>query len=117
MKFFISLLLIALLSFALSLFMPWWIIAVAAFVVAFAIPQKPWLAFLAGFLALFILWIAVSFYISSANDDLLVHKMSVLFIKADNPILLFLLTGLIGGIVAGFGGLSGRFLRQVFTKP
>ncbi len=116
MKFFISILLIALLSFAVSLFMPWWVIAIAAFIVAFAIPQKPWLSFLAGFTALFILWIAISFYISSANDDLLVHKMSVLFLKADNPILLFLLTGLIGGLVAGFGSLSGRFLRKIVSS-
>ena len=115
MKFFISILLIALLSFAASLFMPWWIIAVAAFIIAFAIPQKPWLAFVSGFMALFILWIGVSLYISSANDDLLVHKMSMLFIKTDNPILLFLLTGFIGGLVAGFGSLSGRFLRQIIT--
>ena len=113
MKFFISILLIALLSFAASLFMPWWIIAVAAFIIAFAIPQKPRLAFVSGFMALFILWIGVSLYISSANDDLLVHKMSMLFIKTDNPILLFLLTGFIGGLVAGFGSLSGRFLRLI----
>lgn len=116
MKFFISVLLIALLSFAASLFMPWWVIAIAAFIVAFAIPQKPWLAFVAGFTALFILWISISLYISSANDDLLVHKMSVLFIKADNPILLFVLTGLIGGLVAGFGSLTGRLLRQMISS-
>lgn len=116
MKFFISILLIALLSFAASLFMPWWVIAIAAFIVAFAIPQKPWLSFLAGFTALFILWIALSFYISSANDDLLVHKMSVLFIKADNPILLFLVTGLIGGLVGGFGALTGRLLKQISSR-
>ncbi|MCY7290825.1 MAG: hypothetical protein LH615_01455 [Ferruginibacter sp.] len=113
MKFFISILLIAVVSFAASLFMPWWIIAAAAFIVSFAIPQRPLLAFLSGFLALFILWIGVSLYISSANDDLLVHKMAVLFIKTDNPILLFLLTGLIGGLVGGFGSLSGRLLRQI----
>jgi len=113
MKFFVSILLTAIVSFAASLFMPWWIIAVAAFVVSFAIPQKAFLAFLSGFIALFILWIAMSFYISSANDDLLVHKMSILFLKTDNPILLFLLTGVIGGLVAGFGSLSGRFLRKI----
>ena len=113
MKFFISLLVMAALSFAASLFMPWWIIAIVCFIVAFAIPQKPLWSFVSGFAALFILWIAISMYISSANDDLLVHKMSVLFIKSDNPILLFLLTGIIGGVVAGFGSLTGRLLRQM----
>ena len=115
MKFFTSVILIAVLSFAASLFMPWWVIAIAGFVVAFTIPQKTLFAFLSGFTALFILWIGLSFYISSANDDLLVHKMSILFLKVDNPILLFFLTGLIGGLVAGFGSLSGRLLRQVIN--
>jgi hypothetical protein len=45
MKFIVSLLLTALLSFALCLFLPWWFIAVAAFLVALSIPQKRGLAF------------------------------------------------------------------------
>jgi hypothetical protein len=116
MKFFISILLIALLSFAACLYLPWWVIAITSGIVAFAIPQKTGLAFLAGFLALFILWVALSFYISSANGHLLAHKMSILFVKADNNLLLFLLTGFIGGVVGGFGSLSGRLLKKLFVE-
>ncbi len=116
MKFFISTILIATLSFAVCLFLPWWVIAIAGFIVAFAIPQKAGLAFLAGFTALFILWAGMSFYMSSANGNLLVHKMSMLFLKVDNPILLFVLTGFIGGLVAGFGSLSGRLLKKMTVK-
>jgi hypothetical protein len=115
MKFFASVILIALLSFALCLFLPWWVIAITSFVVAFAIPQKSGLAFLAGFIALFILWTGLSFYISAANNHLLAHKISVLFIKADNPTLLILLTGLIGGLVAGSGSLTGRLFRKLIS--
>jgi hypothetical protein len=116
MKFFISIILIAVLSFAACLYLPWWVIAIAGFIVAFAIPQKTGLAFLSGFLALFILWAGMSFFISSANGNLFVHKMSILFLKADNPTLLFLLTGLIGGLVAGFGSLSGRLLKKILVS-
>jgi hypothetical protein len=116
MKFFISTILIAILSFAACLYFPWWVIAIAGFVVAFAIPQKAGLAFLSGFLALFILWAGMSFYISSANGNLLVHKMSMLFLKTDNPTLLFALTGLIGGLVAGFGSLSGRLCKKMIVS-
>ena len=116
MKFFISLILIAALSFAGCLFLPWWFIAIAGFVVAFAIPQKAGIAFLCGFLALFILWAGLSFYISNANDNLLAHKISVLFIKLDNPYALILVTGLIGGLVAGFGSLSGRLFKKLFVN-
>jgi hypothetical protein len=116
MKFFISILLIALLSFAACLFLPWWVIAIAGFVVAFFIPQKAGLAFLAGFIALFILWAGMSYYLSNTNNHLLAHKISVLFIKADNPTALFLVTGLIGGLVAGLGSLSGRLLKKAILK-
>ena len=115
MKFFISLVLIAALSFAGCLYLPWWVIAIAGFVVAFAIPQKAGIAFLCGFLALFILWVGMSFYISNANDNLLAHKIYIIFVKTDNPIKLFLLTGLIGGSVAGLGSLSGRYFRKMFA--
>ena len=54
MKFFTSILLTALLSFAACLYLPWWSIAVVAFMVAALIPQKPGKAFLTAFIALFI---------------------------------------------------------------
>ncbi len=115
MKFLASVILIGLLSFAACLFLPWWVIAITGFVVAFAIPQKAGFAFLAGFIALFVLWAGLSFYISAANNHLLAHKISVLFIKADNPILLIMLTGIIGGLVAGLGSLTGRLFRKVIS--
>ena len=115
MKFFASVILIALLSFALCLFLPWWVIAIAGFAVAFAIPQNAGLSFVAGFVAVFILWAGLSFWMSSANNHLLAHKISMLFIKVDNPMLLIVVTGLIGGLVAGFGSLTGRLSRKLFT--
>ena len=112
MKFFISLILTALLSFAASLFLPWWSIALAAFLVAALIPQKPGKAFLAGFIALFLLWGGLSFWISNNNDHILAHKVSQLILKMDNPIVLVLATALIGALVAGFAALTGSYVRK-----
>ena len=56
MKFFVSLILTAFLSFGACLYLPWWSIAIASFLVAALIPQRPGKAFLAGFTALFLLW-------------------------------------------------------------
>lgn len=112
MKFIISLLLTALLSFAICLFLPWWCIAVVAFLVALCIPQSAGRAFLSAFLGLLILWSLMSFVISDANEHLLAHKVSVLILKMDNPYLLIAVTGLLGGIVAGLAALSGSLLRR-----
>ena len=111
MKFIVSLLLTALLSFAACLYMPWWSIAIAALLVAALIPQRPARSFLCGFLALFLLWGGLSLWISNNNGHLLAHKVSLLIIKVDNPYLLILITALIGALVGGLGALAGAFLR------
>ena len=112
MRFFVSLLLTALLSFAACLYLPWWSIAIAAFVVAAVIPQAAVKSFLTGFTALFLLWGGLSFWISNNNDHLLAHKVSMLLLKMDNPWVLIFATAIIGALVAGFGALSGSFLRK-----
>src|SRR5688572_29898519 len=100
MKFLTSIILIALLSFASCLYFPWWTIAIVAFIVAALIPISPCLSFLTGFLSLFLLWGVLTFWISSSNDHILAHKLSLLILQIDNPYLLMLATALIGGIVA-----------------
>lgn len=112
MKFIISILLIALLSLAACLYFPWWAIAIVAFIVTALIPQKPFMSFLSGFIALFLLWSILSWYLSNNNGHLLSHKISVLVIKMNSPMLLLLLTALIGSLVAGFASLAGSYLRK-----
>ena len=112
MKFFISLILTILLSFAACLFLPWWSIAIAAFIVAALIPQKPFKAFITGFTALFLLWGGLSFWMSNNNEHVLAHKVSQLILKMDSPVSLVLATALIGALVAGFAALAGSYLRK-----
>ena len=112
MKFIVSIILIALLSLVACIYFPWWSIAIVAFIVAAIIPQSGWISFLSGFLALFILWGAISLWISNNNHHILAHKISLLILKADNPFLLMLVTALIGALVAGFAAIAGSFLRR-----
>jgi len=112
MKFFISFILTILLSFTACLFLPWWSIAIAAFIVAALIPQKPFKSFITGFTALFLLWGGLSFWISNNNEHVLAHKISQLILKMDNPVVLMLATALIGALVAGFAALAGSYLRK-----
>lgn len=110
-KFLVSILLIAFLSFASCLFFDWWTIAIVAFGVSIFIQQSKLKSFLAGFLALFLLWSILSFSLSSQNNHLLASKVSLLIIKSNNPYALILITGFIGGIVAGFSALTGAFIK------
>ncbi len=112
MRFIVSLILIAFLSYVLCLFLPWWSIAVAAFVVAAFIPQKGFVSFVTGFVALFLLWGTLAWSISHANHDILAHRVSVLILKNDNPFALILMTALVGGLVAGFAALAGSFVHK-----
>jgi len=116
MKFIVSLILMALLSFVSCLYLPWWSIAIVCFVIAALIPQRAGIAFLCGFIALFLLWAGLSYWISSNNEHVLAHKISVVILKKDNPDMLILVTGLIGAIVAGFAALSGSLLRKRSTN-
>ena len=106
MKFFISLILTALLAFAFCLFLPWWSIAIAAFIVAALIPQKPGKAFYTAFIALLLLWGGLSFWMSNNNQHVLAHKISQLILKMDNPMLLILITALIGAFCCRFCGIG-----------
>lgn len=109
MKFFLSILLIALLSYALGLFLPWWTIAIAAFLVSAFIPQKPGISFLTGFVSLFLFWGILSWYISFANHDILANRISTLIFKSESYWILVLLTALIGALVAGLAALAGSY--------
>lgn len=115
MKFLTAILLTAFLSYVSGLFLPWWSIAIAAFFVAVAIQQKPFHAFLAGFLALFFLWIGLAFVIDRNNQHLLSLKIAEILFKTPSYALLLFITGLVGALVAGFAALTGNYVRKKST--
>ncbi|HET9055498.1 MAG TPA: hypothetical protein VFN30_01495 [Chitinophagaceae bacterium] len=112
MKFFVTVVLTAIVSFALGMYMPWWSIAIAAFGVAVLIPQRPGKAFWSGFLALFFLWGLLALYIDVKNEHILSQKVAELIIKSRSSSLIILLTAFIGALVGGLSALSGAYLRK-----
>ncbi|MGZ8552835.1 MAG: hypothetical protein ACXWV8_05480 [Chitinophagaceae bacterium] len=111
MKFLAALLLTALFSFIAGLYLPWWSIAIAAFIVALMIYQRAGIAFLAAFWGLLLLWSSLSFWIDSENESILSARIGELLGIGNNSFLLVIITGAIGGVVAGFSAMSGSFLR------
>ncbi|CAN0506378.1 unnamed protein product [Phaeothamnion confervicola] len=107
MKFLLQLIVIAILAFMLELVLPWWSIAIAAFVGGIAFNSRA--NFLAGFLGVGLLWLFYALLIDVISAAPLAERISkVLFI---NKPLLLLLTTLIGGLVGGFAAMAGSALR------
>jgi uncharacterized membrane protein len=111
MKFLIALVLTALLSFSWALFFPWYVIAIAAFIVSAVIPQQRFRSFIAAFLALFILWGVQASVADLKNEHVLSVKIASLLPLGGSYIALLLLTALTGGLVAGLAALTASFLR------
>lgn len=113
MKFILSILLTAAISFLAGMFLPWWSIAIIAFLVAVLISQKTGLAFLSGLLGIFILWATLAFWMDVKNNSILSHKISLLMKVGGSSALLILITAFIGGLVGGFAAMAGSLLRPL----
>ena len=111
MRFILSVLLIALLSFIAGLALPWWSIAIVAFLVPLLITQSLGLSFLAGFTGIFLLWGGLALWIDTQNESLLSQKIAQLFPLGGSSILLILVTALVGALVGGFAAMTGSALR------
>ncbi|MBN9383706.1 MAG: hypothetical protein J0H74_23315 [Chitinophagaceae bacterium] len=112
MKFLISTLLIVLLSFLSGLYLPWWGVALAAFLVSVLVPQRPGLSFLSGFLALFILWALLAWGMDASNNSILSAKIAQILPLGGSSFLLILITAIVGALVGGGAALTGSYLQK-----
>jgi hypothetical protein len=112
MKFFLSILLTALLAFIGGLYLPWWSLAIAAFVVALLLQQSAFRSFAGGFIGLFLLWGGLAWWIDMKNQGILSKKIASLLPLGGSSFLLILVTAIIGALVAGLAAMSGGFLRK-----
>ncbi len=111
MKFFISLFVTGLLAFACGLYLPWWSVAIAAFIVASLIYQSPLRSFLTGFCAIMLLWFVLILIINAANGNILADRIS-LVMGIGGPYMLVILSCVIGAVTGGLGALTGSLLRK-----
>jgi hypothetical protein len=114
MKFAFSVLLTVLLAYALGLYLDWWSIAIAAFVVALVLRQRPDISFASGSVAILLLWGGYSIFLNQRNGGLLAEKVAfILPLKGNVPLLLFI-TALVGALVGGMAALTASYL---YRKP
>ncbi len=112
MKLIVAIILTALLSFIGGLYLPWWSIAIAAFISSLLIPMRSGKAFLSGFLGVFILWALLAWWIDMKNQGILSKKIAEIFPLGGSSFLLILVTALIGALVGGVAAMSGSYLRS-----
>jgi len=136
MRFFVRLISILVLSFILQFVIPFWSVAVVAFFVCLFLSKRPkrWgfgktkkhysLSFLAGFLAISMLWGGMAWWLDSRNAsllstlmaDLLLESTSLTLDNSQKPILLIGITAFLGGILGGMSAFTGNILGIIIKR-
>ncbi|MFZ1264458.1 MAG: hypothetical protein WAT34_13190, partial [Chitinophagaceae bacterium] len=60
----------------------------------------------------FLLWAGLAWWIDMKNNGVLSKKIATVLPLGGNSLVLILVTGIIGGLVAGMAAMSGSFLRS-----
>lgn len=114
MKFIISILLSALLTYAIGIYgaLPWWSFVMTNFIIAVALPIKPIHSFAAGAIGVGVLWAGLAIGIDAANNHILSTKVAQILPLGGSYTALILITAFVGALLGGFASLTGSFVRQ-----
>ncbi len=128
MRFLLRFLLILALAFLLQQWLPFWSVAIAGFTVGLLLSQKrrrrlygkntpPARAFLAGLLAIAVLWGVKAFLIDQANGHQLSTDVFTLIFQSPDALpsphwVMIGLSSLLGGLLGGLSAWSGNQLGE-----
>ncbi len=108
MKFIIETIFVAILGFFLELFLPWWSVAIAAFLGGLIFNSHS--DFLAGFAGIALLWVLKALLIETWAETEFVSRVAEIF--SLNKPLIFVVTAITGGLVGGFGAMTGAAVHK-----
>ncbi len=112
MRAFVLFIAIVLLGFAAHQFLPWWAVCGAAVLASAVAGLRPAPSFVTGFAAAAVLWGGMAAWLDSRGDGLLSDRIGELLGGAGAPALIAL-TALLGGLLGGFGALTGSLGRRL----
>lgn len=92
-------------------FLPWWSVALASAILAYSFRMSPLISFSIAFVSVTFLYIGVAYVLFIRSDSRLTEMISGVFMNIGTYNLI-LLTGLIGGLTAGFGSWVGSSARE-----
>ncbi|MES2517947.1 MAG: hypothetical protein V4585_07560 [Bacteroidota bacterium] len=104
------------LAFILGYFFEWWTVAIAAFIGGAIFAKSSGEAFAKGTTAISTLWLLAAWYQHFSTAGILSNKIAQILPVGGNVGLLILITIFIGGIVGGFGAMSGFLCRDIIRK-
>ncbi len=96
----------------LQMVFPWWMMPLAAAVLALGFNLKAWPAFLGGLLGAALLWGGYAAYLNTLNQGVMAGRIGELF-GGQSATAVVLLTALFGGFFGGLGGLAGSLARNI----
>jgi hypothetical protein len=113
-KFLTATIVSALLAYAIGIYgnLPWWSFVISNFIVAIAIDQKPWKAFISGALGVGLLWLTLALMIDQLNGHLLSTKVANILPLKGSTAALIAITAFVGFILGGLSSLSGSYVRK-----
>lgn len=111
----IAVILIAISAWILGLFLPWWSLAIPCVVLGAWLGKSGGRSFMYGFTGIALLWLLQSIFIHFANGGILTARIAELFSLPD-PVLVILLTAIVGGMAGGLSTLTGFYLNTAFLQ-
>jgi len=114
MKFILSIVLVALVTYAIGIYgnLPWWSFVVTNLMIAIALPIKPLQSFFAGALGVGAFWGGLAFGIDMANNHILSSKVAQILPLGGSYIALIIVTAFVGALLGGLASLTGSFVRK-----
>lgn len=115
MRVLINYLIILVATALLQFFMPWWIIALVPFLVCLWRSKHAGAAYGVSLAAVSTVWLAYATLVHNSTQGSMSNRIAELFSLPSGTALVFSVT-LLSGLVAGFSGLAGYYVQQLFVK-
>jgi hypothetical protein len=114
LKFIVSILLSALLGYAVGIYgsLPWWSFVVTNLIIAILIDQKPSKSFMSGALGIGLLWFGLAFVIDNQNHHILSVKVAQILPLKGSFVALIAVTTIVGFLLGGLASLTGSFVKK-----
>jgi len=116
MKFFFLCILSALVALLLGPFVPFWGVMFIIGICAALVGGKQLITFLGAGVGVALVWFAVPLWVTIRTGSELPVKIGAIM-GFDNPVLLILITSLIGFLIGGFSAWTGVSFRRIFRGP